>query len=347
MEEFPVKRDFDLPPSEEEAGLRPTQLGDFNGQSEIKEKLSIYIRAALLRDEPLDHTLFYGPPGLGKTTLAGIIAREMGSSLRVTTGPALEKPGDLAAILTSLRDRDVLFIDEIHRLSIATEEVLYSAMEDYSIHIVVGKGPLARNISVKMPRFTLVGATTRLGLLSSPLRTRFGIIEQLRLYREDELTSILARGSSLMNLQTDPSGLAAIARRSRGTPRVALRLLRRVRDVAAVENVESVDEPLVSQAMEMLGLDERGLDSGDRRILEMMIESFGGGPVGLSTLAAALNEEGQTIEDIYEPYLIQQGFLERTPRGRKVTSLAYEYLGYPQPPSSGSDSDQQQPLKFD
>lgn len=335
-------RDFDLPPVEEESGIRPSALADFNGQAEIKEELNIYIQAARLRGEPLDHTLFYGPPGLGKTTLAGIIAKEMGSALRMTTGPALEKPGDLAAILTGLQDRDVLFIDEIHRMNIATEEVLYSAMEDFCIHLVVGKGPLARNISVKMPHFTLVGATTRLGLLSSPLRTRFGITQQLRLYREDELCRILERGAVLMDMTVQPPALNEIASRSRGTPRVALRLLRRVRDFAAVQGVQSVDPLLVRETMDMLKLDACGLDSGDLRLLKTVIENFGGGPVGLSTLAAALNEDAQTIEDIYEPYLIQQGMIERTPRGRKVTERAYEYFGFPVP------VDQDQPvLEFD
>ena len=327
----PAEFETGLPAGDEEGGLRPLTLAEFNGQSEIKEKLSIYMQAARLRGEPLDHTLFYGPPGLGKTTLSGIIAHEMGGSLRVTTGPALEKPGDLAAILTSLQDGDVLFIDEIHRMSISTEEVLYSAMEDFSIHLIVGKGPLARNVTVPMPKFTLVGATTRLGLLSSPLRARFGIVEQLRLYDELELCQILQRGAGLLNVSASSEGLRAIARRSRGTPRVALRLLRRVRDVADVTGQAQIDEALVSQAMDMLGLDDRGFNAGDRRIITAVVELFSGGPVGLSTIAAALNEEPQTIEDIYEPYLIQQGMIERTPRGRKATEKAYEYLGLPVP----------------
>lgn len=340
MTDEKVRRDFDLPPAEEETGLRPQSLKDFNGQAEIKEKLGIYIQAARLRDEPLDHTLFYGPPGLGKTTLAGIIAREMGGALRVTTGPALEKPGDLAAILTGLQDRDVLFIDEIHRMSTSTEEVLYSAMEDYSLHIVVGKGPLARNISIKMPRFTLVGATTRLGLLTSPLRARFGIVEQLRLYREEELCEILSRGARLLSMSIDDRACEAVASRSRGTPRVALRLLRRVRDVAEVTGQSEIKTELVHRAMTMLGLDSHGFDAGDRRIISTIVELFGGGPVGLSTIAAAINEESQTIEDIYEPYLIQKGMIERTPRGRKATEKAYEYLGKPYSETSNHHSDQ-------
>lgn len=322
-----IKRGFDLPPLDEEKSLRPLQLTDFNGQSEIKSKLEVYIQAAKKREESLDHILFYGPPGLGKTTLAGIIAHEMNSELRVTTGPALEKPGDLAAILSNLQDHDVLFIDEIHRMSTTIEEVLYSAMEDFTLHIIVGKGPLARSICLNLPHFTLVGATTRLGLLSSPLRARFGIVEQLRLYTPEELCVILQRGAGVMNMTVTPQACLAIADRSRGTPRIALRLLRRVRDFAEVAGVPAVEAELAVRAMNLLGLDSLGLDDGDRRILEAIVVLFGGGPVGLSTLAAALNEEPQTIEDIYEPYLIQKGMIERTPRGRRATENAYNYLG--------------------
>lgn len=330
--ERPV-RGFDVPSieekreREEEKGLRPVQLSDFNGQTEIKAKLEVYIKAAKERGDALDHILFYGPPGLGKTTLAGIIAHEMNSELRVTTGPALEKTGDLAAILSNLQDHDVLFIDEIHRLSAAIEEVLYSAMEDFTLHIIVGKGPLARSICLNLPKFTLVGATTRLGLLSSPLRARFGITEQLRLYTPDELCVILARGAAVMKMSVAQDACRAIADRSRGTPRIALRLLRRLRDFAQVAGVPSVEKDLAERAMNTLGLDSMGLDDGDRKILETIVVLFGGGPVGLSTLAAAMNEEPQTIEDIYEPYLIQKGMIERTPRGRKATENAYRYLG--------------------
>ncbi len=328
-----IRRGFELPPleerreREEDKGLRPLQLSDFNGQTEIKSKLEVYLQAAKKREEALDHILFYGPPGLGKTTLAGIIAHEMNSELRITTGPALEKPGDLAAILSNLQDHDVLFIDEIHRMSTTIEEVLYSAMEDFTLHIIVGKGPLARSICLNLPHFTLVGATTRLGLLSAPLRARFGIVEQLRLYTPDELCTIIHRGAGVMNMKVHPDAARAIAERSRGTPRIALRLLRRVRDFAEVQGVASVETDLAKTAMDTLGLDSLGLDDGDRKILEAIVILFDGGPVGLSTLAAALNEEQQTIEDIYEPYLIQKGMIERTPRGRKATDNAYRYLG--------------------
>ncbi len=312
---------------DDDLSLRPATLEDFTGQTPIKNKLKIYIKAARNRIEPLDHCLFYGPPGLGKTTLAGIIAREMGGDLRITTGPALEKTGDLAALLSNLQDNDVLFIDEIHRMNSSIEEVLYSAMEDFSLHIIVGKGPLARNICLPLPKFTLVGATTRLGLLTSPLRDRFGIVEQLALYERDELASIVIRGCSVLKIGIDKEGALKIADRSRGTPRIALRILKRVRDVAEVSGNGVITEQLAIEAMDMLGLDELGLDDGDRRILEGLVDLFDGGPVGLSTIAAALNEEPQTVEDIYEPYLLQLGFLERTPRGRKATSRTYAYLG--------------------
>ncbi len=322
-------RIFDVPRSPDDITVRPKYLDEFTGQEKLKEKLRIYISAAKGRNEPLDHILFYGPPGLGKTTLAGIIAKEMGGQLRTTTGPALERAGDLAAIVSNIERNDVLFIDEIHRMPAQVEEILYPAMEDFTLHIVVGKGPLARTIALTLPKFTLCGATTRLGLLTSPLRARFGITEQLSLYTDDELSRIILRAAHVLGMDITVPACLEIARRSRGTPRVALRLLRRVRDVAAVRNgAESqIDDELASRAMDMLDVDAEGLDEGDRKILRAVIDLFSGGPVGLGTLAAALNEDAQTIEDIYEPYLLQKGLLERTPRGRKATKNAYLYLG--------------------
>ncbi len=327
--------------------LRPEVLNDFIGQTALKDKLSIYMKAAMSRGEPMDHTLFYGPPGLGKTTLAGIIAREMKGNLRVTTGPALEKTGDLAALLSNIQANDVLFIDEIHRLPVAVEEILYSAMEDFSLSIVVGKGPLARSIKLSLPRFTLVGATTRLGLLTSPLRARFGIVEQLNLYTKDELKAIVERGSRILNVKLTDESAEMIGMRSRGTPRVALRLLKRVRDVACVKAVAIVEPDLVNYAFDMLGIDSLGLDQGDRKFLNALTELFGGGPVGLSTLSAALNEDAQTIEDIYEPYLIQNGLLERTPRGRRATRATWEYLNLPVPTNFLLQTEQAQQNLFD
>jgi len=314
-------------PAEDELKLRPKSLDEFIGQEKIKEKLLIYIQAAQNRGEPLDHCLLYGPPGLGKTTIAGIIANEMNGQLRVTTGPALERPGDLAAILTNLQPNDVLFIDEIHRLPSVVEEILYPGMEDFHLDIIVGKGPMARNIRLKLPPFTLIGATTRLGLLTSPLRSRFGIVEQLTLYNPEELAKIVSRGATVLGVKITEDGALAIGKRSRGTPRIALRLLKRVRDVAQVKNCPVIDGPLAETALEMLGVDYMGLDESDRKYLKVMINLFGGGPVGLTTLSAALNEEPQTIEDIYEPFLIQLGLIEKTPRGRKATLKSYRYLG--------------------
>lgn len=323
------KRIFNPPRSPEDITIRPKYLDEFTGQEKLKDKLKIYISAAKGRNEPLDHILFYGPPGLGKTTLAGIIAQEMGGQLRTTTGPALERAGDLAAIVSNIERNDVLFIDEIHRMPAQVEEILYPAMEDFTLHIVVGKGPLARTIALTLPKFTLCGATTRLGLLTSPLRARFGIVEQLSLYTDEELTRIILRASEVLNVRITKPASLEISRRSRGTPRVALRLLRRVRDVAAVQegvNCE-INSDIAVRAMNMLDVDSEGLDEGDRRILRTIIDLFSGGPVGLSTLSAAINEDAQTIEDIYEPYLIQKGLIERTPRGRKATKNAYLYLG--------------------
>jgi len=314
-------------PQEDELKLRPRTLEEFIGQEKIKEKLLIYIEAAKSRGEPLDHCLLYGPPGLGKTTIAGIIAHEMNGQLRVTTGPALERPGDLAAILTNLQPNDVLFIDEIHRLSSVVEEVLYPGMEDYHLNIIVGKGPMARNIRLQLPPFTLIGATTRLGLLTSPLRSRFGIVEQLTLYRPEELAKIAIRGAAVLGVKITEEGALTIGKRSRGTPRIALRLLKRVRDVAQVKNCHIIDGTLAETALEMLGIDYMGLDESDRKYLKVMINLFNGGPVGLTTLAAALKEEPQTIEDIYEPFLIQLGLVEKTPRGRRATVKSYKYLG--------------------
>lgn len=312
--------------------LRPQSLVEFIGQDALKDKLSIFVQASVSRGEPLDHTLFYGPPGLGKTTLAGIIAKEMKGNLRVTSGPALERAGDLAAILSNIQPNDVLFIDEIHRMSANIEEILYPAMEDFCLSVIVGKGPLARSIRLQLPRFTLVGATTRLGLLTSPLRARFGIVEQLHLYTFEELTEIVLRGAGVIATDIAHEAAMEIGRRSRGTPRVALRLLRRVRDVAQVREETKIGKELAKAALDMLGVDSSGLDEQDRKFLRALLELFDGGPVGLSTLAAALNEDTQTIEDIYEPYLIQKGLLERTPRGRRATRNTYEYMGVPLSP---------------
>lgn len=326
---------------EDTSGFRPLRLDEFIGQSDLKIKLDIYIKAALKRGEPLDHCLLYGPPGLGKTTLAGIISNEMKGQIRITSGPALERAGDLAAILSNLQENDVLFIDEIHRLSPAVEEVLYPGMEDFSLDIIVGKGPLARNIRLQLPPFTLVGATTRLGLLTSPLRARFGIIEQLELYSPDDISTIISRGARLLSIDISSEAALLIASSARGTPRVALRLLRRVRDVAEVRSMTSIDADLARTALTMLGVDSVGMDERDRRYLHALIDLFGGGPVGLSTLSAALNEEAQTIEDIYEPFLIQKGFIERTPRGRRATPNGYSCLGLEFP---GEDISEQQTL---
>ena len=307
--------------------LRPVSLEEYIGQRKAKENLKIYIEAAKLRNEPLDHVLFYGPPGLGKTTLACIIAEEMGVNIKMTSGPAIEKPGDMAAVLNNLQEGDVLFIDEIHRLNRQVEEVLYPAMEDYAIDIMIGKGATARSIRLELPKFTLVGATTRAGLLTAPLRDRFGVIHKLEFYDIDELMSIILRSAGVLGVEIDNDGARELARRSRGTPRLANRLLKRVRDFAQVKYEGNITKDVAEYALDLREVDKYGLDKGDRSILITMIEKFGGGPVGLDTLAAALGEDSGTLEDVYEPYLIKNGFINRTPRGRIVTELAYKHLG--------------------
>jgi len=307
--------------------LRPHCLDQYIGQEKVKNTLKIYIEAARKRGEPLDHVLFYGPPGLGKTTLAGIIANEMGENMKITSGPAIEKPGDVAAILNSLQEGDVLFIDEIHRLARAVEEVLYPAMEDFAIDIMIGKGPSARSVRLDLPKFTLVGATTRAGMLTAPLRDRFGVISRLDFYTPSELKSIILRSAKVLNVKIDEDGAMELARRSRGTPRIANRFLKRVRDYAQVRYNGVINQKIASEALTLLEVDELGLDRTDRMLLDAMIEKFGGGPVGLDTIAAAIGEDPVTIEDVYEPYLIKNGFINRTPKGRVVTDDTYRHLG--------------------
>lgn len=322
---------------ESEGSLRPKTLHEYIGQEKAKGNLEVFIQAAKMRNEPLDHVLLHGPPGLGKTTLSGIIANEMGVNIRITSGPAIEKPGDLAALLTNLAENDILFVDEIHRLNRSVEEILYPAMEDFAIDIIIGKGPSANSIRLDLPKFTLIGATTRAGQLSAPLRDRFGVTLRLELYTPEELAKIVTRSAGILEVPIEADGAMEIARRSRGTPRIANRMLRRVRDFAQVKAGGVITRKVADEALTALEVDHLGLDAIDRRMLRSIIEHYGGGPVGLETLAATINEEAVTLEDVYEPYLMQMGFLTRTPRGRCVTRRAYEHLGLALPGGMGMD----------
>jgi len=331
----------------DEATLRPSRLADYVGQHKVKENLKIYIEAAKQRHEALDHVIFYGPPGLGKTTLAHIISRELGVNIKATSGPAIEHPGDLAAILSNLGEHDVFFIDEIHRLSPTIEEVLYPAMEDFQLDLVIGQGPSARTLKLNLPRFTLIGATTRVGLLTAPLRERFGVISRLEFYTPDELTEIVVRSSKILSISIEIEGARELARRSRGTPRIGNRLLRRVRDFAQIKAEGIITLEVARTALDQLEIDEHGFDAMDRKFLLTLIQKFGGGPVGVETLAAAMAEEKDTLEDVCEPFLIQNGYLDRTPRGRQATGLAYQYLGLPDPFQPGPSPSEGPQIKQD
>lgn len=335
------------PGDTEDVTLRPKTLEEYVGQSKVKDNLKVYMEAAKSRGESLDHVLLYGPPGLGKTTLSSIIASEMGVNLRVTSGPAIERPGDLVALLTNLSEHDILFIDEIHRLPRTVEEILYPAMEDFEIDIIIGKGPAARSFRMQLPKFTLIGATTRAGQLSTPLRDRFGVIFKLELYSPEELAQIVRRSAGILNMPISDDGCLEIASRSRGTPRIANRFLKRVRDFAQVLGNGTIDRQIADYALRALEVDELGLDAVDRKMLTTIVKAFGGGPVGLDTLAATVGEEAITIEDVYEPYLMQIGFLNRTPRGRCVTALAYEHLGLPLPGGTKAAASPEQCSLFD
>lgn len=327
MEDRIITSTYTTDDGEIETSLRPRKLDEYVGQSKAKQNLKIFIEAARMRNEPLDHVLLYGPPGLGKTTLAGIIATEMGVNIRVTSGPAIERPGDLAAIISNLNENDILFVDEIHRLSRSVEEILYPAMEDFVIDIVYGKGVSAKTVRVALPKFTLIGATTRAGLLSAPLRDRFGYVSRLEMYTTEELMEIIIRSASILDVIIEKDGAEEIAKRSRGTPRIANRLLKRVRDFAQIESNSVITREIADKALNMMEVDKLGLDTMDRRLLKAIITNFGGGPVGLETISASIGEESNTIEDVCEPYLLQLGFISRTPRGRVATKPAYDYFG--------------------